>query len=169
MLNGSEYIYSWEDIGGTPIGSGQTFDANVAGIYVMEVLNTSNSCISSATVEVESIQRTITANANVSNGLTCGVTEADLTGTYTDVLTSDLINVIYEWYDSNGQLVGDNADITVDQGGLYEFIVIDTFSKCEGSVEIEVEKNTDLPDLKTKWRSEKQMEIRNTTSSIITA
>lgn len=143
---GPGFDYSWYTIDGTSQGPGQILEVTEAGIYVMELLNQSNDCISLDTVNVGSIQREIIADVFFSNILTCDNPATDLIGSYTDYLNTDPITLNFTWYNQDGVLPGQDSLINVDQAGIYEFIVFDTFSNCGDTISIEVEKNTELPN-----------------------
>lgn len=143
---GVNFEYSWVNLINNNTTQGQLLEVDTAGFYEMQVLNTSNQCISTAIVEVESIQRDIIADATASNILTCDMPETDLIGSYMEVLTADINTITYTWLNSSGGLEGNESTITVNQGGVYTFVVFDEYSLCGDEVDIEVAKNTELPN-----------------------
>ena len=140
------FDYSWTNLNDLIFNeNGQMLTVTGPGIYVMSVLNQSNQCISTDTVVVESIQRNIEASTVFSNILTCSQPTTDLTGSYTEVLTADINTISFQWLDPSGIIIGNSATVTVDQGGIYQFIVFDNYSLCSDTIELEVQKNNELP------------------------
>ena len=66
------------------------------------------------------------ADAQVSGVLTCIENEVLLDGS-----NSTGFDLIYNWYNSNGQTIGDEAILVVANPGLYTLIVTDPSNGCD--------------------------------------
>ncbi len=133
--------YEWLDDTGNPIGTTATVDVSTIGIYTLIVTNTGNGCTASAMVEVTEDVIPPVAEAGDNSLLTCVVFDATLDGSN----SSGSPNLEFEWQNSSGNQVGNNAVIIVSQTDIYTLIVTNTDNGCTSSDNVEVNPDIDPP------------------------
>lgn len=141
--SGGVLDYEWQDALGNPIGSTATVDVSNTGIYTLIVTNTGNGCTASATVEVTEDVVSPVAEAGNNSLLTCVVFDATLDGSN----SSGGTNLEFEWHNSSGAAIGNNAIITVSQTDIYTLIVTNTDNGCTSSDNVEVNPDYDAPQV----------------------
>ncbi len=142
---GADIIYAWS-------GPGIVSDINTlqplineAGVYVLEVTDTSNFCVVTDTVIVD--LDTLSPDANITSLqnmlITCEIQTLTLSG----FASTPLGNVAYEWTTGNGKIENNptNANVTVSRGGTYILTVTDLTTGCTNQETIFVEEDTNEP------------------------
>ena len=99
----------------------------VPGIYSLVVTNTSTECVSLPdTVVITDISTEIIAIVQDPNSLDCFSTFIDLNATG----SSTGNNLVYVWFNSEGEIIGNTPILEVSSGGMFTFLVKDTISGC---------------------------------------
>ena len=132
---GQNFRYTWSNNGVT-IGTDNILEVNFCGVYVLEVENTDNGCISSQSVEVvcdQNIPSAVIANPGL---LTSG---GDLI--LNTFGSSEGAAFSYLWTSTNGNIVSGANSLTptVNQPGTYCFTVFNTENLCESTSCVEVQ------------------------------
>ena len=127
--------------------AGQVLGTQVINLPAGPVTTTiedENGCILEQTYEIEFLPA---PEADIFQGPELNCTQ--LTTTLTAIAWSGSGDFEYEWYTTNGNIVGNNNSetITIDQEGTYELIVVDFISGCETSTTIEVEADIVVPEV----------------------
>ncbi|MFK8005242.1 MAG: T9SS type A sorting domain-containing protein [Saprospiraceae bacterium] len=137
---GGNYSYSWTGPNG--FSSSVQFPViTEAGTYCFLLIDIDNSCVSST--ECVTVTGNIdppTANANVSNILTCVNPFVILSAAG----SSTGPNIIYSWTFFNTQ-IGTGTVLTVLNPGVYTLTVTDTDNGCSSSILIDVSEDSDAP------------------------
>ena len=132
---GTNLSYTWAPTGST----GPTLNTTVAGTYTLTVLNQDNGCTDTEEVIVIDNTTTVTVTATVSNDLSCTETSATL-----DVSGgSGSSNPTYSWFDGTNTTTG--PTLTTMIPGTYTMTLIDGSTGCQGSTEVTVLQDTNLP------------------------
>jgi hypothetical protein len=135
MLNGSgsmgdNILISWSTIDGNIIGDTNTYTTMVdePGTYTLMVMDTSTSCTNRVSVEVrEDLEKPI-VEAGAATQFICGGEDLVI-----NAMASEGDNYTYFWCTEEGSIVsgGDSLVVTIDGGGLFEFIVTNTTNACQ--------------------------------------
>jgi gliding motility-associated-like protein len=132
--------YTWS--GANIVSGGATSSATVdaAGTYTLNVVDPSNGCINSTTVNVFSNTTIPNVNAGIDTVLTCLNASISLSG------SSSTAGVTYSW--SGGNIVSGGATATpiVDASGTYTLVVTDPTNGCTATDNLAVSLNTTLPN-----------------------
>ncbi len=131
-------LLEWLDANGTPLGSGNTIEANAAGTYTLVVTNEENGCTAETQISVTTEMEPPELDATVDGLITCDNQSVTLTGS-TDVGT-DL-----EWFDAGGTSLGNGANITVDQSGTFTLVATNAANGCTAEMPVTVPENLELP------------------------
>jgi gliding motility-associated-like protein len=130
------YLYSWNTIGGNIISNinSPTISANDPGVYIFEVFDTYNGCSSSVSTEVVQDVELPVADAGTAQILNCILLDQELDASGSS--TGPLFEI--NWSTNNGSIVGPSNIInpTINQPGIYELEVYNTFSQCYNVAEI---------------------------------
>ncbi len=138
---GSNFEYNWS---GNSIVSGQNSlqpEIDQIGEYILEVIDTSNGCISIDTVNVVPDTIAPLANAGVDLELDCRADTLQLNGTLSSI-TND-----YNWATNGGRFVSGQSTLQpeIDRPGTYILEVTDSNNGCTAVDSVEVESLDDLP------------------------
>jgi large repetitive protein len=133
--------YEWFDQNNVPLDTTATLDVNLPGTYTLVITNQDNGCTESSTVFVDEDIVPPTSNAGLSATLTCADTDVTLSGSG----TSQSGNVSFEWFNSGGTTIGNQASVIVDQVGTYTLVVTDTDNGCTMASTVDVVPDSNLP------------------------
>lgn len=142
---GSKYNIVWTDnVGGILSGATSLSPlVNKAGKYTLKITNTANTCANTTVVEVKQNIIKPTADASVTDTITCRKPKIDIVGKVSSA--SGLFT--YEWKTNNGNFLANQNTLqpTIDKGGTYQLFVTDTINFCVSNTQIEVQQNTITP------------------------
>jgi hypothetical protein len=142
---GPGYTYLWT---GPGINAGNQNLPNpiilVPGLYSLVVTDVASQCVSLPdTVLIVDITTNIVAIIQDPNSLDCFSTFIDLDATGSSVGT----NIVYLWFNEDGDLIGNTSEIEISSGGMFMFTVLDTISGCFDSTSVFVEDLTAYPPI----------------------
>lgn len=149
QLNGSVentlrvYTFLWTGMSGDSIQNDTLLTPIVyqSGVYTLSVIDEINQCESQDSVMVTLDDNVPDAFAGEDQMLTCTTNQIELNG------SSTATNVIYQWQDSTGTVIGNNAALIVSQAGVYTFVVVDTTNNCAIGDNIVITTNQVEPDV----------------------
>jgi len=105
------------------------------GIYILEVTNTDNNCVSSPdTVVVENNINEIRAIIQPANDINCYSTTVRLDGSESTIGT----NIGYQWRTIEGSIISNSINANITQAGTFVLLAIDTMNGCFGADTVEV-------------------------------
>ena len=140
---GNEYTYLWTGPGID--GSNENLPNPVideAGTYTLVVTNTMTGCVSAPDqVVISDISVVLIAIIQDPNNLTCFIDTVNLSS----IGSSTGPNIVYAWFDGEGELVSSTPGFEITSGGLFVLVVEDTISGCFGSDSVFVEDLTQYP------------------------
>lgn len=139
--SGPGFTLIWQDINGTPVGSGVNFNTTIAGTYTLVVTNTANGCSSTDQAIVSENTTPPNANAGVDFTIDCNNLSANLDGSSSDMGTDYSL----VWEDANGLQVGTGPNLNTSTTGTYTLIVTNTLTGCSASDDAIVSENNTLP------------------------
>ena len=134
---GDQYTYQWS---GPGINITNEHLPNpvvtVDGTYTLVVTNQSTGCVSAPDeVTIVNIVTQIIAIIQSENmEFDCYITEVDLDATQ----STNGPNIVYIWFDENGDIVGNSPILQVSSAGSFMFTVIDTISGCYDTASIDI-------------------------------
>ncbi|MEM8906535.1 MAG: gliding motility-associated C-terminal domain-containing protein [Bacteroidota bacterium] len=142
--SGTEMVYTWLSATGAILqgpDNNPFLAVDAPGNYTLLVGNTSNGCVSPATVEVT--QDIELPNVDIANPdqLDCTVNEVLLNGTN----SSTGPQYLYQWLDANDAPLSDALTLMVSDAGLYQLRITDTNNQCVALETVSVTANTDVP------------------------
>ncbi len=141
---GPNIQYQWT---GPGINASNEHDANpvilVPGTYTLVVTDLLTQCVSVPdVVQITDISVVIIAIIqDPVDSINCYITEVDLEATG----SSTGPNIVYTWFDSDGNLVSSSPGFQVSSGGMWTLVVEDTISGCFDNDSIFVEDLTAYP------------------------
>lgn len=142
--NNPDIIYQWL-FNGAPIANANdvTYEANMAGLYTLVVLDESNGCQDSATTNLLLDEAYPVANAGQDQQLDCDTGEVTLDGSNSQAGAS----IVYQWYGPDGEPIpeGTSANLDVDLPGEYSLEVTDTINGCSNTALVEVIADFETP------------------------
>ena len=136
--NGPAFSYQWTASPGSILSGANTLLPTVdqPGTYLLEVLNTSNGCISSSSVDVT--QDIIDPSVDIAPAgiLNCVVESLALSGSGQG--TGGIVN--YLWSTANGNIVSGagTSTPTINEPGTYELVVTDPLNGCTNALPITI-------------------------------
>ncbi len=135
---GGNFKYFWTAVQGNIVSGDTTLTPTIdsAGIYVIEVLDTLNNCISTDTITVGEDFDLPTADAGANLEIPCFSDTLQLNGNN----SSQGSNFEYEWTTSDGNIVSGGNDLTaeVNASGTYQIQVTNTANGCTSTADVEV-------------------------------
>jgi len=139
---GTEFTYLWTDSQGTIISTDINFETQNPENYSLKVTNTKNGCTAMDEVFVADNRNFPTASITGGNILTCaeGATTLDATDSSVNE------NISLEWKNSNGELVGTEEYLLVNQADTYTLKVKNLDNGCETTDELAIEENKTAPE-----------------------
>ncbi len=136
---GNEFNYIWKNEMGDTLGTDLTLLVDTPGDYTLEVMDSSNGCISLSEVLVADDDDLPQVMATVDHAITCDSATANLDGTG----SSEGAEFSYQWLDPLGGFAGDELSIVVSEPGTYTLTVFNSTNDCDDSIEIEIEDQND--------------------------
>ncbi len=141
---GPEITYSWLDATGTEVGTELELAVNVADIYTLVVSNTTNDCVSTASIEVDDNLNPPAADAGQNQLLTCDIAAVNLDGSGS-IPNSGTLE--YEWTNAGGVIVGTTPTVSVEEAGTYQLLVTgDNGCTAIANVDVNVDANVPVAD-----------------------
>ncbi len=143
--DGNTIVYEWTTPNGNIITNPNTgvITVDAAGMYVLKVTDSSNTCTARDTAIVTSDTNLPTATIAPPAELNCNTasTVLDATGSTTGN------NIIYQWNTSNGNIVsgGNTLIATIDQPGVYTLSVTNSTSNCSATSSVTVSQDNVPP------------------------
>lgn len=125
--NGTDVSFAWTGPNGFT-STAQNPSVADAGNYVLVVLDSTNSCTSTATAVVSANTTAPTASAMTPGNLNCNASQIQLNGT----ASSQGTNFSYNWTTGTGNIVSGGTSLTplVDATGTYTLEVLNTANGC---------------------------------------
>ena len=134
-------IFDWKTINGQIIGSTSqpTVKAGKKGLYTLIV--NANTCADTALVQVQDITNDPKASvgADPADVLDCKISKIVLSGTIEGSTNANAI-----WM-SNGVVYSTQNPVPITQPGTYEFIILDTLTRCSDTAKIVINENLAYP------------------------
>jgi hypothetical protein len=141
---GANISYSWATAGGNIVSGGANHSAVVsaAGQYTLTVLNNTNGCTSTQTVQVSDNIVLPLADAGPPALLTCTIEEVTLGGS-----GSTGANFSYNWSTTGGHIVSGSNGLQplVDAGGVYTLLVTNINTGCTQTDQVIIDVETNIP------------------------
>ena len=142
---GLEFTYEWTTLDGNIIIGGTTLnpEINAPGEYQLIVTNVVNGCSSISSLVIDIDDEEPTAEAGLSQFLSCANSTLTLDGTGSSVG----VDYTYQWITSNGNIIsGENSlNPEVNATGAYELIVTSLINGCTISDGVEIMQDSSLP------------------------
>jgi gliding motility-associated-like protein len=138
--------YEWLSPDGITITQNEGYiNVYEPGIYTLLVTNVLNHCTTEFPIEVITDLEAPQVDAGEDTILDCVNTEAWLNGT----TINPNPDYNYQWFTTDGNILqGDQApDVQVDEPGTYTLTVLDEQNGCVGEDIVDVQENTDLPEV----------------------
>ncbi|MEL6864038.1 MAG: gliding motility-associated C-terminal domain-containing protein [Bacteroidota bacterium] len=142
---GADISYTWTTLNGNIVSGANNADPLIdePGLYFLEVSNSSNGCMATANVTVETDTLAPTAVANASGQIDCDNEEITLDGSG----SSDGDDFSYQWTTSDGNIVSGANSLSplIDKGGTYQLEVTNVQNSCVSTVAVNVGEDRELP------------------------
>ncbi|MBC7776421.1 MAG: choice-of-anchor L domain-containing protein [Phycisphaerae bacterium] len=142
--SGPNIVYEWTTVSGNIVSATNTNSATVnsAGQYTLNVLNNSNGCSASQTVQVSDNTVLPLAEAGPPFTLTCAVNQTTLQGS-----GSNGSIYSYAWTTQGGHIVSgaNSPNPVVDQSGTYALLVTNTTTGCTQTDNVQISVETNVP------------------------
>ena len=142
---GEHITYLWTTVDGNIVGDPTllSIEVDMAGSYVLAVLNSTSGCLTVDSVLVTSNADNPSVEAGTSPDLTCSVTELTLDGTASE----QSADFTYAWSTQDGNIVSgaDGLNPSIDQEGTYELTITNNVNGCIGTDLVEVLSDTSIP------------------------
>jgi len=124
---------------------GFIIDADVPGLYVLEVLDQDNGCVNDTTLEVVIDTLSPQIDLGSAQTLTCDQQQLTLEAQLSQAGSSPLIN----WSTQSGSIIGatDGLSIDVDAAGWYGVEITNPDNGCTSIDSVEVEVDENLPEI----------------------
>ncbi|MFC2079564.1 hypothetical protein ACFLSZ_06260, partial [Candidatus Bipolaricaulota bacterium] len=135
------FQYTWTNAAGQLMSELATLTVSNPGTYTVTVIG-ANGCSAAADVTVLQDIEAPNVTGSVSGELTCAVTEVILTA----AISGDRLPYAYRWTDEAGRVVGDQAEVAVNEPGLYTITVAGA-NGCTGSASQIVEQDIAPPSV----------------------
>jgi gliding motility-associated-like protein len=143
--NGTNFVYEWTTSDGSITGSTSSQQAltSAAGTYTLQITNTDNDCVNTATVTVIEDREQPTAEAGSLDTLNCYSPSLQLDGN----ASSQGVEYSYQWTTPNGNLISgaDGLSPMVDAPGMYELQVTNTVNNCVDTDMVNIEEDFEEP------------------------
>ncbi len=139
------YLYTWSTMNGNITSSIDAIDASTdqTGTYTLQILDSSNGCLSESSVDVIQDITLPDADAGTAQILDCNLTAQTLDGS----LSSQGANYTYLWSTINGNIVNQANTINpeIDAPGTYEILVTNIDNQCTNVAQITVDQQIVAP------------------------
>ena len=144
---GPTYTYTWTTTNGSISNGANTLTPTIdkPGTYVIQVLNTANSCKAMSSVTIDQNIQAPVVDAGVNPTLTCSATSLPLDAKVTSSFSQ---NLSYLWSTSNGTILSgeDTPKPSVGAAGIYIVTVTDAANGCTGTGQVQVLKDINQPN-----------------------
>lgn len=139
MVSGAADVITWTDANGNVVNENNEVSTEVfnSGVYTIVATNNESGCTSSQEVLVDENTAIPVISSLDYDPLTCIQSTTMLSATV-DMADDDYT---VEWSDANGNIIGDQNSIVVDQAGVYSLAVQSLVNSCIGSAELTVIEN----------------------------
>ena len=131
--------YTWTDGAGNIIGSGPLLPTDVAGDFTVTVIDESNGCVTSSSIEVIANQDIPVINIAEPNVIDCNNETIALD------LTTSISQAEYSWTGPNGFNYSDQNPSELNLSGVYSVTVTDPTNGCTQTEEVIVQENLVFP------------------------
>ena len=140
--SGVQYAFQWNGPGIVSGGNTPAPTVNQGGTYNLTVTNTTNGCVSTDAVLLNTDFAVPQADAGAGFQLTCIIEEYILVAT-----ASQGSNFTYDWSTLNGNFVTPNdlLNPTVDGAGIYTLVVTNTTNGCTNTSSVTITQSSDVP------------------------
>ncbi len=138
---GANIVYNWSGPGINGDPTSIITSANLAGMYILSVLDNNNGCESFDTVMVDQDITPPNAIVGQPDLLDCTVTEVTLDGS----ASSSGSNFVYSWLNPNGNVISTDNNVLVEEIGTYALAIQNTSNGCVDTTLINVLQNEDVP------------------------
>lgn len=139
---GADYAYFWMNAQGDTIATTLQIDVSEGGLYELTVLDTLNGCTAQSSVLIGQNQVLPMADAGMDGMVDC----ADPIVTLGGANSSSGVFIQYAWYDSGGNLLGQEAQLNVNQGGGYCLVVTNGQNFCADTACVNIVQDQALPN-----------------------
>ncbi len=141
--SGPNISYEWTGPAGGITGpnTNTMVAATLPGLYTLTVLDNTNGCTTTATVQVTEDLNGPVADAGTDIELDCDFNPVELSGAN----SSSGANYSYAWFGPNGNPLGSNTEISTNQLGIYAFVVTDNDNDCRDTAYVAVLENSNVP------------------------
>ncbi|MBK8967313.1 MAG: gliding motility-associated C-terminal domain-containing protein [Lewinellaceae bacterium] len=140
----STLVYAWSTPDGNIVSGQSSWTAvvNAPGIYIIEVTDITNNCLSYDTVMVAQDIAPPTPLIAAPDSITCMVNSVVLDGS-----GSMGNNLLFSWSTLDGNILSGSGTsmATVSQEGTYALLVTDQSNGCTASTSVEVVQDADIP------------------------
>ena len=140
---GAQYKYLWSSNSGVPITDPTSIAPMVdaGGVYTLQVRDTINNCISTATVTVEMDTLSPIIDLEIPDELTCSQPKVALLGGVTSAGNTSFFN----WSGLGICGVTNSGDIVVNAPGVYKMVLTNFVNQCKDSTLVTVTQNITEP------------------------
>ncbi len=138
---GPEYSYEWTlDSSPAILGTDPMLTVTTGGMYTLTVINTTNNCSNTSTVQIDENKILPTAEAGANAFLTCSMRTVVLGGT-----SSTGPEFSYEWTDGAGSVVSNEETYTTTLIDTYNLEVTNTLTGCVSDDQVVVDEDPYTP------------------------
>ena len=124
-----DFSFQWFDNTGTPVGADVEFTTSIPGVYDLIITDIENGCTRASSAVVNDNNVYPDADAGAPATVTCTDSQVMIGG----MNSSTGADIIHEWFDSSGDLVGNTPTIMVSQADTYELVVTNASSSCSAT------------------------------------
>ncbi|MEZ4926490.1 MAG: gliding motility-associated C-terminal domain-containing protein [Saprospiraceae bacterium] len=143
--SGPEFQYFWSSPDGVIDGPTNSLNTSTStsGIYILQIINTTNGCVSSDSVFVAADVNLPVLVAETPETLTCVTNPIEIDAT----MSSSGPTYQYNWTTSDGNIIngGNSLMPTVDAPGTYVLHLVNTANNCMATLDVEVLQNIAPP------------------------
>ncbi len=136
--NPANFSFNWSTTNGTFVGgtNGQNATAGSPGVYQVTVMNLSNGCTGTATVQVTQDASIPVIQLTSSGNIDCVDTQVQLNGNG----SSQSPTITYTWTSPDGNFYSGQNTLTpiVDAAGTYTLTLFDSSNQCENESSVTV-------------------------------
>lgn len=140
---GSDLVYTWRDSLGNIISNNLIHSVVNAGLYSLNVADTSNGCVDIDTVGVTGSGDIPRADAGPDGVIDC----ANPSFTFDASDSSTGSNIAYSWMDTMGNTISNNLIHSVNNAGIFILTVENNINGCTIIDSVEVVASQDLPQI----------------------
>jgi gliding motility-associated-like protein len=137
--------YYWDTPSGNIVSGSNTLNPIIdePGTYTLTVSDPFNGCESTSQVEITQNTETPVVASGPGGEINCTTSELTLQAS----ATGQTQNFSIQWNTSDGNIVsgGNTLNPTIDAGGTYELIVIDTTNNCQATASLLIDEDANIP------------------------